>query len=295
VDAVYAPGQFLGLPPRALKEAEAVVLPLPFERTVSYGRGTGRGPAAILEASCQVELFDEETLVDFERGPIIHTAAPLRLHGELPECLEAVRDFVAGARGKFLLTLGGEHTVTYGVVSGLAQDPRRLTVVQVDAHADLREELNGRRWSHGTVMRRLWERGCRVIQIGIRSLSRSEYELARRGDRIQTFYACQFPQAWQEAMAALRSLKGDVYLTVDTDGLDPAVVPSTGTPQPGGLSWQQAVELVQTIVAAPACRLVGADIVEFVPSAYAPRCDIVVARLAAKVLAFWARSRDAVP
>ena len=292
MDTVHA-GQFLGLPPRALEEAEAVVLPLPFERTVSCGRGTGRAPAAVLEASCQVEFFDEEALVDFEQGPPLHTAAPLRLYGALPGCLEAVREFVARAGGKFVLALGGEHTVTYGVVTGLAQSPDELTIVQVDAHADLRDELDGLRWSHGTVMRRLCERGFRIIQVGVRSLARAEYEFLRSEEKVRTFYACELPGVWQEAMETLRSLTGDLYLTVDVDGLDPCVLPSTGTPEPGGLSWQQTMELIRTAASAPNCRFVGADIVEFVPSPIAPGCDVAAAGLAAKVLAFWARGRRA--
>jgi len=285
--------QFLGLPSLGLDEADAVVLPLPLERTVSYGKGTAGAPRAILDASCQIEFFDEETLVDFEQRPRLHTLAPLADEGSVEDYLERVRKSVAGLRGKFLLSLGGEHTVTWGVASGLAGDLSKLTVVQIDAHADLIDELDGLRWSHGTVMRRLWENGCRLVQIGVRSLSRSEYELARTHERIVTFYAHELAANWGAVLSALAAVKGETYLTVDVDGLDPSVIPSTGAPQPDGLTWARTMEVIRALTRAPQCELLGADVVEFVPSPNPPGCDIIAARLAAKILAFWFAARKA--
>ena len=180
------------------------------------------------------------------------------------------------------------------MVTGLADDLGEVTVVQIDAHADLADELGGRRWSHGTVMRRLWERGCRLVQIGIRSLSRAEYELIGRGERITTYYAHQLAEQWDEILAALRGLTGKVYLTIDVDGLDPAVFPSTGTPQPGGLSWRQTMEVLRARggrIAVPADRGGRGGIGALAASA---RLRPSAARLAAKVLAWrrWARAED---
>jgi len=290
VDAVN-PDQFLGLPPCPQQEADAVIMPLPLEKTVSYGAGTWRGPKAILDASCQVETFDEETLVDFAEGPRLHTLPPLLVEGDLPQYLDALQQRMADFRDKFVLAIGGEHSLTYGVVTGLVDDPAEVTVVQIDAHADLIDELDGRRWSHGTVMRRLWERGCRLVQIGIRSLSRAEYELAAAGDRITTYYAHQLAHNWQAVLDTLGALRGKVYLTIDVDGLDPAVIPSTGTPQPNGLSWAQTMEVIRCVTTAPQCRLIGADVVEFVASPHPPGCDLIAARLVMKVLAHWWRGR----
>ena len=289
--AAVHPDQFLGLPPGSLEEADAVVVPLPLEKTVSYGKGTCRAPRAILEASCQVEVFDEETLVDFSASPRLHTLPPLFDDGGLSEYLTAVREHVAGLRDKFVLALGGEHTISYGVVSGLVDELSELTVVQIDAHADLIDELDGRRWSHGTVMRRLWERGCRLVQIGVRSLSREEYDLAAADDRIATYYAHQLAEKWQDLLQLLGGLEGKVYLTIDVDGLDPSVISSTGTPQPDGLSWRRTMEVIRCLAAAGGCRLVGADVVELIASPHPPGCDVIVARLAAKVLAFWSLGR----
>ena len=161
VPCLLIPHSSLGCHPLGPQRADALLLPLPVEKTVSYGTGTARGPHAILEASLQLETFDEETLVDFNEGPRVHTLAPLSARGEIEPCLSRIRDEVRFLRDKFLLALGGEHTVTYGVLTGLVDDLAEVTVVQIDAHADLADELHGRRWSHGTVMRRLWEQGAR--------------------------------------------------------------------------------------------------------------------------------------
>jgi agmatinase len=197
---------------------------------------------------------------------------------------------IARFRGRFLVTLGGEHSLTYGVLSGLAENLADVTIVQIDAHADLADELGNRRWSHGTVMRRLWERGCRLIQVGIRSLSRPEYELVQSGPRIETFFAHDLAKRWDELMHLLARLEGPVYLSIDVDGLDPAIIPSTGTPQPNGLSWWQTMGVIRA-VAGCSCDWIGADVVEFVASPHPPGCDLTAARLVMKVLAYWQLQR----
>ncbi len=281
------PTQFLGLPSPGAENADALLLPLPVEKTVSYGRGAGGGPRAILDAGLQIETFDEETLVEFAEAPRLHTLPPPPTDGDIEDCLSTIREHVRPWRERFLLALGGEHTVTYGVVTGLVDDPAEVVVVQIDAHADLADELDGRRWSHGTVMRRLWERGCRLVQIGVRSLSREEHRLAAAEPRITTYYAHRLKDQWSEVLETLRGLEGKVYLTIDVDGLDPSIVPSTGAPLPGGLSWGETMEVVRALSWQSRCRLIGGDIVEFVPSPASPGCDPTVARLAAKLLAWW--------
>ena len=286
------PNQFFGLPAVPVEEADAVVVPIPLEKSVSYGGGTWRGPRAILDASCQIEVFDEETLVDFADGPKLHTLPPVVGGDDLPSCLAAVREAVEPLRQRFVLALGGEHSLSYGVVDGLMDDPAGLTIVHIDAHADLIDELDGQQWSHGTVMRRLHERGCRLIQVGIRSLSRAEYDYIDTQPDIATFFAHQIPQRWPELIEMLDRVEGDVYLSIDLDGLDPSVIPSTGTPQPGGLSWQQTLEIVRRVGDNRGSRFVGADVVELVASPHPPGCDLTAARLAAKLLAFWWRGQQ---
>jgi agmatinase len=285
------PTQFLGLPSLGQDCADALLLPLPIEETVSYGTGTSGGPRAILDASLQLEPFDEETLIDFSEGPRLHTLPPPTVDGDIESRLAQIADHVRTLGGKFLLSLGGEHTVTYGVVNGLVDDPSHVTVVQIDAHADLADNLRERHWSHGTVMRRLWEQGSGLVQVGIRSLTRSEYEVATAGPRITTFYAHRLEEQWNDILGTIRRLRGKVYLTIDVDGLDPSIIPSTGTPMPGGLSWRQTIELVRVLATQSSCDWIGADVVEFVPSAAGPGCDPVAARLAAKVLAWWWKGR----
>ena len=279
--------QLLGLPACPVEQADAIVLPVPMERTVSYGPGTAGGPAAILAASAQVETFDEETRVNFEQSPRIHTVAPVVLGASLETDLAEVEAAVARFRDKFVLTLGGEHTLTQAAVAGACENIDQVTIVQIDAHADLIDRLGGLKLSHGTVMRRLWDRGANLVQLGIRSLSREEYELIGRGERVRTFFAHELPARFDEALDTLGQLEGDVYLTVDIDGLDPAIIPSTGTPQPDGLTWRQTMAILQTVFAAPKARLVGADLVEFVPSPNPPGCDLSAAKLATKILAWW--------
>ena len=285
------PTQFFGLPSPGRERADALVLPLPVEKTVSYGTGAGSGPRAIVAATLQVETFDEETLVEFAEFPRLHVLPPLSADGDIEACLSRIRDHVRPLRGKFLLVLGGEHSVTYGVVDGLVDDPAEVTVVQIDAHGDLADKLGGRHWSHGTVMRRLWERGCRLVQIGVRSMTRNEYEVASSSPRIVTHFAHRMENQWPEILDALRRLEGKVYLTIDVDGLDPSIIPSTGTPQPGGLSWRQTMEIFRVLTSESRCELIGADIVEFVASPVPPGCDPAAARLATKLLAWWWKGR----
>jgi len=286
------PTQFFGLPSPGRERADALVLPLPVEKTVSYGTGAGSGPRAIVAATLQVETFDEETLVEFAESPRLHVLPPLPTDGDIEACLSRIRDHVRPLRGKFLLVLGGEHSVTYGVVDGLVDDPAEVTVVQLDAHGDLADKLGGRHWSHGTVMRRLWERGCRLMQIGVRSMTRNEYEVASSSPRIVTYFAHRMENQWPEILDALRRLEGKVYLTIDVDGLDPSIIPSTGTPQPGGLSWRQTMEIFRVLTGESRCELIGADIVEFIASPVPPGCDPAAARLATKLLAWWWKGRS---
>lgn len=284
--------QFLGLPSPGEESADALLLPLPVEKTVSYGRGSCGGPKAIIDASLQIETFDEETLVEFADSPRLHTLAPPPVDCEIEDCLTNIRNYVRPWRDRFVLALGGEHTVTHGLIAGMFDDPAEATVVQIDAHADLIDELDGRRWSHGTVMRRLWEQRCRLVQIGIRSLSGEEHRFLAEAERITTYYAHRMDEQWLEVLETLRSLKGKVYLSIDVDGLDPSIIPSTGTPLPGGLSWPRTIDVIRALTNESGCRLVGADIVEFVPSPAPPGCDPTAARLAAKLLAYWWTGRS---
>jgi agmatinase len=279
------------------------VLPVPLEETVSYGGGTRAGPEAIIEASKQVELFDRAFGGEPALAYGIHTLAPVPVEpGPIEAILDRVQAAVAGivAAGKLPVTLGGEHTVTIGPVraiaeatalgalhaartarSGWAGTP--LTVVQVDAHADLRDVYQGSPYSHACVMRRLVEEtGCRLCQIGIRSLCAEEDAFIREHPgAVRTFFADEIHAdaagGWLTGLADL--LRGRrIYLTIDVDGLDPSVIPATGTPEPGGLTWQQAMAMLETVTGA-AGEIVGIDCVELAPVPGLHAADFAVAKL----------------
>lgn len=285
------------------------VLPVPLEETVSYGGGTRRGPAAIVAASKQVELFDRALggapALDYG----IHTLPALDAAGDIEVVLARVQAAVAAivAAGKLPVTLGGEHTVTIGPVRAVAAALRArdaaagdraaapFAVVQVDAHADLREGFHGSPFSHACVMRRLVEdTGCELYQVGIRSLSSEEDTFIRaRPGTVRTFFADEIHAdatgAWLQELAG-RLAGRRVYLTIDVDGLDPSVVPATGTPEPGGLTWGQAMSLLDTVGRA-AAGVVGIDCVELAPLPGLHAADFAAAKLLYRAISVAARRR----
>jgi agmatinase len=270
--------------------AGVLILPIPLEATVSWGRGTAGGPAAIIDASTQVELYDRE----FDSEPAleygIHTLPPVSLPSDPAAAVDAIESAVAAAasRGKLLVGLGGEHTVSVGFGRGLLRAvDAPLTVVQIDAHSDLRDEYEGSSYSHACVARRLLESSGieQVLQLGIRSLCVEEAAFARANpDRLVIWFAEDVhANAWREDLGdRLRGKR--VYLTIDVDGLDPAVVPATGTPEPDGLSWREALEIVRTV--AHAAPVVGLDCVELAPYPGQHAADFAVAKLLYKTISY---------
>jgi agmatinase len=293
VDGIEIGSGFLDLPEEFRRPATSRVhvLPVPLERTVSYGAGTRRGPAAIIEASQQVELFDRALGGEPALVYGIHTLPPVPVEqGPIEAILDRVQAAVAGiaAAGKLPVVLGGEHTVTIGPVRALhaargSTAGAPLAVVQVDAHADLRGEYQGSPYSHACVMRRLVEEtGCELYQVGIRSLCAEEDTFIRgHPGRVRTFFADEIHAdaagAWLGELASRLAGKS-AYLTVDVDGLDPSIVPATGTPEPGGLSWRQAMALLEVVTAA-AGEIVGIDCVELAPAPGFFAADFAVAKL----------------
>ncbi|HNR71009.1 MAG TPA: agmatinase [Verrucomicrobiota bacterium] len=280
---------FLGLPAELTQRqrARAWVLPVPYDATTSYAPGTRRGPAAILAASREVEQYDRE----FDCEPAVafgvHTLPPLRAELQSPEAMiERVAGAVTGLlRGKpapeLLVVLGGEHSISAGVARGLAQahGARDLVAVQVDAHADLRDEYEGSRFSHACAARRILEH-CPVFQIGIRNISLEEEAFRRRSRRVQTVFA----GARNYLPQLRRFVRGKrVYLTVDVDGLDAAIMPATGTPEPGGLSWAELLDIVR-VVAREARAVPVADVVELSPVAGLHGPDFLAARLVYEIM-----------
>ena len=279
-------GNFLNLPSElcGLERSRYVVLPVPYEGTVSYLPGTAGGPAAILDASAQVEYFDEELRGEFVQAGIATCPLLAPAPGPQEQMLrvrQAAEPIVQADR--FLLTLGGEHSITAPLVELMVQRQGPLSVLQIDAHADLRESYQGSPFSHGSVMRRVLERTGSLCQVGIRSFSREEHESCP--EQVRNFITPQViaRQAdWIDRAMALLGPK--VYVTIDIDGFDPAFAPGTGTPEPGGLDWAQVTGLLRRVCRQR--RVVGADIVEVRPIPPSHITEYLAARLAYKIIAY---------
>jgi agmatinase len=288
-------GTFLDLDPLSLKEAEAIIVPIPYEATTTYGGGTRGGPEAILAASRQVELWDEEGDWNPSQKIRLATAGEISPDAGGPAAMldkikKRVRPWIA--EGKMLISLGGEHTITLALVESYLTKYPDLTVVALDAHADLRERYDNSQLSHACVMRRVWELGRPLTMIGVRSYSAGEYDFMRVAPRLTLLKAknLQDPDYLQLTLEHLGRLKGPVYVSFDVDALDPAVMPGTGTPEPGGLSYYQALEILKAIIARG--PVVGFDLMELAPIPGQRVSEFAAARLIYKFLGYLYQERQ---
>ncbi len=255
--------------------AGVYILPAPYEHTSSYILGSDRGPSAIIEASQQVELYDETLRYEpYREWGGVATAATLSLDGLVDgPAVQAIQGFVQPhvGRGKFLVTLTGEHTGALGAIRAHAQTYPTMCVVQIDAHGDLRQAYQDNPYSHASVMARVVQDGLSLVQVGVRSISPEEIDLIEKTPRIKTFFAASIldPSGPYEGRASrwipdiLAACTGPVYLTFDCDGLDASLVPALGTPEPGGLGWYDTLALVTALSNGPG--IVGMDISEIAP------------------------------
>lgn len=271
--------------------APYAVMPVPYERSTSFLKGTARAPGAILKASEQIELFDEELLDRVEPG-VLTLPEPRCRAGTEQEALDSIRLSAteALARGKrFLMALGGEHSITAPLVGACNAAHGGISVLHLDAHLDLRDTYNDSRLSHACVMRRVAELNVPVTHVGIRSLCEEEYDLVRAGD-VMLFWARAIAESTDDSWmdAVVQTLGSRVYVTIDCDCFDPSVIPGTGTPEPGGLSWRQATGLLRRVCSAR--KVVSADIVELVPVPGCVASEYAAARLAAKIINYHAVS-----
>lgn len=270
--------------PRGFAGSRAVVLPVPFEKTTSYVTGTRNGPREILLASGQVELWDQETRTDAHSQGIF-TLPEMELgYNDIGKALAEIKRATTDllAHDKFLVVLGGEHSVSIPVVEALAERTPNLSVLQIDAHADLRDAYQGSPFSHACAMRRIVEH-VPCTQVGIRSLSREESEVLPEL-RTQVFWDHDMRRdpAWIDQVVA--SLGDRVYITIDADGLDPAIMPAVGTPEPGGLSWPEITALMKAVVTRR--RVVGFDLVELCPIPGMVGPNFLCAKLIYKILSY---------
>lgn len=261
-------------------KSRVVVLPIPYDGTSTWIKGADQGPKALLEASTKLELYDIPT--DYEPFRVgIHTLAPITEMVTPDQMVAATKQTTQQliADGKFVVSIGGEHSVSIGVIEAHAEAYKDLTVLQIDAHTDLQDEYCGTRYNHGCVMARVKEH-CSIVQVGIRSMDENEKENLMPG-RVFWAHAIIGKQGWQEEVVKL--LTKNVYITFDLDGFDPSVLPSTGTPEPGGLSWYPVMELLGQVFAHT--NVVGFDVVELCPNPAAKASDFLAAKLIYRMLA----------
>jgi agmatinase len=278
------PHQFCELSETAYEDAAAVILPAPLDRTTSYLPGTRHGPREILLASSQVELWDEELGVDVhERGIVTLPEVDLTsltMDGAMAE-LHRVAGEILDA-GKFLVTLGGEHSISSALVRAAAERHRGLSVLQVDAHADLRDSYQAERHSHACAMRRTIDYAP-LVQVGIRNLSSEEAE-AIPSLKTTIFYDWNMRGDPDWIGRAVDALGDAVYITIDLDGLDPATMPAVGTPEPGGLSWRELVTLLRRTFERK--TVAACDVVELCPIPGMVSPNFIAARLVYKLLTY---------
>ena len=270
--------------PRSFEESKVVVLPVPVDRTTSYAPGTRNGPREILQASSHMELWDEELGADIHEAGIFTLPEMELPFGELEPLMAEIQRVASGllARDKFLVALGGEHSITPPLVAAAAARHRGLTVLQIDAHADLRDSYMGTRHNHACAMRRTLEHAP-ITQVGIRSMSAEE---ARAIASLKTtiFYDTTMRREANWIDRVVDTLRDPVYITIDVDGMDPAIMPSTGTPEPGGLSWYEMLALLRATLTRR--NVVACDVVELspIPGLLAP--NFLCAKLIYKMVTY---------
>ncbi len=285
---------FLGLEKEqsSFETSKIAILPVPYEHTVSYGGGTKGGPAAILKASRFVETFDEETKRDIAQEHGIATLSPLEFGKKRDApAMQLLHDAVADILGKekFVVTLGGEHSISAPVIAAFAKRYSDVSVLHFDAHSDLRSEYEGSKYSHASVMARVCEflDPKELVQVGIRAQSREEAEYIR-DNGVNTFYAHEIREGkytrvlkyWDDAV--VEKLSDHVYITFDVDALDPSIMPATGTPEPNGLFWHETIQCIRKV--GRRHRIVGFDVVELSPIKGLHHPDLTAAKLVSKIL-----------
>jgi agmatinase len=269
--------------------------------TTSYREGTEFGPAACIEASSQVELFDPILPSKLPCGMRIHTTTPWSSEAPtLLDSLDSIRDYVAPWMNgeQFPIVLGGEHGILPPLMAAVSNHPAldgdlsKLTLIQIDAHADLRDELNEERFSHGTVIRRSLDAGVgKVIQIGVRAYCEEEAAFIESDERVETWFAKDLFSAsinkagWKNLIQRICDIEGAIWLTFDIDGLDGSLVPATGTPVPGGLAHWGAVEIIEKLFSNKSANVIGADVNEISTSEGTNLTEFSAALVATKILA----------
>jgi len=262
-------------------QSAAVIVPVPYDGTSTWIKGADKGPEALIEASANMELYDIETGTEVHKHGI-YTDVPVLISGRPELMIKAVKERISSwlALDKFVVTVGGEHSVTIGSVEAHLLKYPNLSVLQLDAHTDLRPEYLGSKYSHACTMARIKE-FCPVTQVGIRSMDIIEKEYLQPG---RVFFAEKILQSHDWIEKVIQTLSEKVYITVDLDVFDPSVMPSTGTPEPGGFEWYTVLDLVRRVTEQK--DLVGFDIVELCPDENNKAPNFLAAKLLYKILTY---------
>ena len=278
---------FLGIDNKFNFKEKVVVVPFGLEKTVSYGGGTKNGPKEIIKASHQVELYDEELHCEPYKKIGIKTLKPFKIDSNIKKALKKISNTNEEILNKklFPITLGGEHSITPGCIAPFVKKYKKLCLLHFDAHADLRQSYNGKKFSHASAIRRCLDyKNVSVISFGIRNISQSEIPyLKKNSSRIKIFWA-KDKVKWDLNKFKKMIKNKTVYLTFDVDGLDSSIMPATGTPEPGGLFWDETLNIIK--IAAKNSKIVGADINELSPIKGFNSYNFLVAKLAYKILSY---------
>lgn len=279
-----SPNNFAELPSNFSNydNSKVVILPLPYEKTTCYVKGTKKGATAIIQASGEMELYDKENENIFECG--ICTLKELIVNEKPEGMVKIVYDKIKTLLedDKFVVTLGGEHSITSGIVKAFKEKNNDLSVLQIDAHADLREEFEGTRYSHACAMSRTIEI-CPIVPVGVRSLSYEESQFIEE-KKLKVFWAKDIFDNNKWFDDAISRLSNNVYITIDLDGFDPSILPSVGTPEPGGLGYYQSLSFLKKVCEER--NVLGFDVVELCPNRYNVSSEFTAAKLIYKLIGY---------
>ena len=278
---------FLGYEANSKIKNKVVVVPFGLEKTVSYGGGTKNGPKEIIKASHQVELYDEELKKEPYKTIGIKTLKPFPIKKNIRKAIDQLSKINEEIilKKKFPLVLGGEHSITPGAIAPFAKKHKELVLLHFDAHADLREQYNGEKLSHASAIKRCLDfKNVKVVSFGIRNLSFEEMKFYKKNtNRIKIFWS-KDKKNWNLKKLSNIFKKKNVYITFDVDGFDSSIMPATGTPEPGGMLWEEVLPIIKNV-----CKysnIVGADINELAPIKNFDSYNFLVAKLAYKILAY---------
>lgn len=282
---------FLGIPEKeffSYEKARVVIQSAPYEHTSSYLEGSAKGPQAILDASHFVEFYDEELDQEtYKHMGGIATLAPIKFGKKVDadaialieeETTKLIND------GKFVVSLGAEHTVTYGFVKAYSKKYPNMTVLQIDAHSDLRDSYHDNKYSHASVMKRVHDMGINLCQAGIRAQCKEESDLIKSADNIHTYYTHQIRKNENWIIDIVNAMTDDVYITIDADGFDPSIMPAVGTAEPAGLFWEETLQLLKTVCQEK--NVIGFDVVECAPMEGSILTEYTLAKLVYRLIGY---------